>query len=388
MKKLLKLSLLEASFLKRTLVVIFVIFTAFGAAFLAVISVMLDTPRGMIAGIDASKQYYVNLYGGECFALQTENRSADFAERYSACLCYGTLAGATFDAELRRDDAVFLTDLVTQLGNGDHKLEYRVERHGYFIPRQYASRAQFGLPQNAERGIWLCSEIASALGVRARDEIFLGDRRLSVLGVYERGGVIHSYAEDEPVLPSAWFYVVDNAENAVFDTLYLAYTSTRDIFDVWQRADENLRLSDILTQWHEDIALVQTYYGYLAILLGALILFLLYALFALLYRSRKAQMCRFALLGATGATATFIYAAIALGVILCATVLASAFSVVLSKFLLRVCTRLFNVTYPYRFRVWLPFALLGGCVLVVGITFVWLHKRMSRLPIAQEVRHE
>ena len=59
----------------RTLAVILVVLTVFGGALLAISSVALDMRSGMIAGIDASKKRYVQLYGGECFALRASASS-------------------------------------------------------------------------------------------------------------------------------------------------------------------------------------------------------------------------------------------------------------------------------------------------------------------------
>ncbi len=388
MKKLLKLVVLEASYFKRTLIVIFIILTTFGAAFMAVVSLMLDTPQGTLAGIDSSKKYYCDLYGGECLALEAKSQTVDIARQYSAELCYGTLKGITFDADLQHGTSSFPTDIVVTLGSGAHKLEYRVERHGYFVPVEFASRLQFLFLTGDDCGVWLCSEIAEELDVNEGETVSLGEKQLKVLGIFDKEGVIHNYDVEETVLPAAWFYVVDSASSVVFDELYFTYAHSQAIFGSWQRSGRQLGLSDVLTQWHDDIALVQTYYGYLAILLGALVLFLLYALFTLFFRARKPQICRFELMGATGATVALIYIVIALALIVCATVLASAVSVLLSKYLLNVYTRLFNVVYPYSFRVWLPLSFLGVSVLVTSVSFALLKKRIERLPVAQEVRYE
>lgn len=386
MKKLLKLIASEVTSLKRTLAIIFVILTAFASALLAVLSVMLDSPDGMYAGIDASKKTYAELYGGECFALRAKNQGVQLARDYGADLCYGTMSGVTHAVQIVYQGKKFSSDIVTRLGNGDNKLEYRVERHGYFVPKEYSNRLQFGLQSDAS-GILLCNEIASELGVSIGQVVTLNARKLTVLDLYDKDSVVHDYGT-ETVLPVAWFYVLEDATNVIFEKLYITYSGSQTLLDVWLRSDKQLALSKILTQWNEDIAFVQTYYGYLAILLGMLTLFLLYVLFTMFFRTRKSQMCRFALLGADSTTIAVIYLAIALVVIVCATVLAAACSVLLSKFLLNVCTRMFGVTYPYHFRFWLPFSFLGVCGVLACVMFLVAQKRISRLPIAEEVRYE
>lgn len=388
MKKLLKLIFIETSFLKKTLAVILIILTAFGAALLAVLSVLSDMPRGMIAGIDASKKYYFGLYGGECFALSAKEQTADLAAELGAEFCYGVADGITQNTELRKGNNIFLSDLVTILGENKDKLEYRVARHGYFVPADYADKLPFE-GASAASGIWICNEIANSLAAQTGDVIYLGDSKATVLGVFDRNNVFGNYAADDVVVPAAWYYVI-GAEDVLFDTLYFTYPTAKTVLDVYKTFGETagLKISGILSEWMENIAVVQTYYSYLAILLGLLMLLLLYALFSTFYRARKTQMCRFKVLGATNTAVTAIYLTIALSVIVLSVLFASVLSVFLSKFLLDLCSRLFTVSYPYTFRAWLPLSLLGVCVVICIAIFILMQWRISRLPIAAEVRYE
>lgn len=381
MKKLLKLIWLEASFFRRTLSVIFVILTAFGSAFLAVLSVMFDTPLGMYIGLDSSKRYYARTFGGECLALSVNDASADVADKYEAELCYGIEDGVTQNVTLSYGDRQFASDLVTQLGS-EHSLEYRVPRHGYIVPLLYAE----GYSSNC---ILLCKEIASELDVDVGDVVSVGDRKFAVADIYDRGKVVHKYAHDEAVAPSAWYYIVSD-EDIRYDKLYFTYGSSQRTMGVYRRYGEanGWAMSSVLTEWEENISVVETYYGYLVILLGALILFLLYVLFTLFFRSRKAQICRYKLLGATDSTVAGIYLTIALIVVFFSVALAAGFSVLLSKFMLGLCTKLFGSEYAYHFRIWMPLALFGACALLSAIMFASFRRRISRLPIAQEVRYE
>ncbi len=388
MKKLFKLIWLETSFLKRTLIVIFVILTAFSSAFLAILSVIFDTPKGIIDGIDAGKKHYFELYGGESLALSAPDKTADFAERYDAALCYGTIEGTTQNAVLSFNDNVFESDIVTKLGSGEYKLEYRVERHGYFVPAKYARQLKYFAPFEGEKGILLCNEAAKELKVKAGQNVELNGREWTVLAVFNKSKVAHDYTETDSVVPAAWYYVVDDSAGVRFDELYLTYPSAETTFAVWKKAPNVFTISKIFEESHENIALVQTYYGYLAILLGALNLFLLYVLFSLFFRSRKTQICRFKLLGATDITVAGIYLVIALVLIVASIAVASAFSVLISKFILDLCGKLFRGTYTYHYRVWLPFSLLGAFVLLAVVNFALLQRKVSRVPIAEEVRYE
>lgn len=374
----------------RTLAVILVVLTVFGGALLAISSVALDMRSGMIAGIDASKKRYVQLYGGECFALRASACGAEAAVEYGAELCYGEIEGVTFgeNAVLSLGEASFAADTVTQLGGSGRKLEYRVERHGYFLPKQYADGAFFS-SQPRQTGIWLCGEAASQLNASKGDVVSLGGKQYTVLGEYDRKDVAeYDYNADESVLPSAWYYVVDDADGVVFDELYLTWHTAQTFFEAWDISDRTLGISDIMNKWWEDMALVQSYYGSLALLLLALDIFLLYVLFTLFFRERKGHICRIKLLGATDITVTGVYLTIALAVVVLSALAASGLSVLIGKHMMRVCSDLFGVTYPYRFRVWQPLSLLGLSVVAATVMFALFYKRISRLPVAEEVRYE
>lgn len=394
MKKLIKLILLEASFLKRTLAVMFVIFTAFAAAFLSVTSVLIDTPEGMNDGMDTRKQFQFEHYGGESFALRIDNVSPSDAEKYGAEICYAAQNGVTRNVEFVAGDKTFLSDEVTQLG-GD--IEYRKERHGYLTCLRYADRLQKLVRFEAHSGVLLSDEVAKELSVKAGDAVqvrAVGGKtftRYDVLGVYARKNISHEYAQDEVLLPASYFYVVEQTNDAPCESVYFGFSSVVSLNALADRLDR--QGVPYVVNWtirtnRENIALVQTLYGSVAVLLGVMLLFVLYALLATLFRERKGQMCRFELLGATKTVVATVYCAIAITLILLAVAVASALSVLLSRHLLGVCTQMFGSVYPYHYRVWLPLAVLGaGAALTMG-TFAIISRRMSRLPVAQEVRYE
>lgn len=274
MKRLLKLILPEVSFLKKTLAVILVTLTAFSAAFAAVISVLLDTPQGMIAGADASRSHYFEIYGGEGFALSAKNRTIALAEEMDAELAYGEKSGVTYNAVLKCNGRAFKSDIVTQLGSGDYKLEYRVKRRGYIIPLQYAHSLDFLHPIASERGILLCSEAAEELGAAERNDVVIGDKSYPVIAVFERADIAHDYAPDESVVPEAWYFVVDDFGYKMFDTLHIAYASCETLHEQWAAHSDIVTISKFLVDWHDRISTVCTYYGALALLLGVLILIL------------------------------------------------------------------------------------------------------------------
>lgn len=395
MKKLVRLILLEASFLKRSLAVTFVILTAFAAAFLSVTSVLIDTPVGMVEGMDSSKKHYFEALGGESFAVRLDDVSMNRAVDYGAAVCYAAADGKTQNVELiSHVGKVFLTDEITQLG-GD--MEYRNERHGYLTDLRYADRLQKLVEFEPRRGVLLSDYVARELDVERGDELRVkavgsdDEQEYVVLGVYERESVSHKYGMDEVLLPATYFYVVEQADDAVCDEVYFGFASCARLNKLCDRLDKEgtpYVISWAMTVNRENIALVQTLYGSLAALLGVMLLFVLYALITTFFRERKGQMCRFELLGATNAVIATVYCSIAVTLIILSVVLASGLSVLLSKHLLNVCTQMFGSVYPYHYRVWLPLSVAGAGSIVATAAFALTAWRRSRLPVAQEVRYE
>lgn len=390
MKKLIKLIFLEASFLKKTLAVIFVILTAFTSAFLAVVSVLLDTPAGVIAGIDKYKKYNFDTYGGESLAVCLVDENINCATKYDAEICYADISGRTSEAVFTSEKGKFETDVVTQLGN-DPDMQYRVERHGYIADMRYADKLQALVKFDGSReGILLSSDVADALSVQVGDSV-TSDKQYAVLGIYKRSNVSHKYGADEVVIPASYFYIVEKDLDVVCNKVYIGYSSAKDLIALCNRLDKQgapYLISDFLSTNRENLALIRSFYGYLALLLGLMLLFVLYALFSLFFRERKGQMCRFGLLGATNAVIATIYCTIAVLAVVLSVAIASGFSVLLSKYLLGICTRVFGSQYAYHFRAWLPFSVAGAGILIAVAMFAVLAWRISRVPIAEEVRYE
>ena len=365
---------------------VFVILTLFSTALLTVLSVMADTPRGVILGLNASKRRYLDSYGGESMALRAENAILSLAERNNADFCYGTLNGVTKNAILRYGDKEWQSDIVTQLGQ-QQVLEYRVERHGYFVPREYAL-ALSSVAEFEGDGVLLSDEVADFLGAQAGSTVSIGERDYKVLALFVEEDVFHDYTIDDVTVPFAYYYVVDSADGLTFDEFYLTYRDMETLYAVYDRASGEFALSNVLADCRENISVINTYYSYHAILLAALTLFLLYVLFTLFYRTRKSQICRFKLLGATDTTVAGIYLAISLALVTVTVIIASALSVPLSKIVLDLCTDLFGVSYGYHFRVWLPFAVYGTFAALSVVMFAFLRRKIARMSVAEEVRYE
>lgn len=398
MKKICKLLFWETAFLKKTLAVILVILTAFSAALLAVISVLLDTPQGMVDGVDNSKRHYVNAseLGGECFAVRLPAESFERLGYCNADLAYAEVEHLTQNTELSSFATAepFETDIITHIDNAS-AAEYRVERHGFVVERSYSdalSRAlvSAGTFETDREGVLLCDEIAEQLSVSSGDTVNVGQSAFTVLGVYDRNKVVYDYARYDAVMPSAWFYVVVEELPQPLN-VFVTYCDTATTISLWhdiQRCGIDASIDNALKSLYDNIMTVQTYYGSVALLLGATTVFVMCALFGLFLRERKGQICRFKLLGATNATVAGIYCAIAAAIIVIAVAVASGLSVLLSKYFLGICTQLFGVEYAYRFRVWLPLAMLGSYLLFAAANFVLMQWRVSRSPVAQEVRCE
>lgn len=390
MKTFFKLIALEAGFLKKTLIIISVILTAFTAALLAILSVMLDMPHGMYEAMDNWKSGYYDSYGGESFAISLDGVSFSEATKYRADGYFAVKDGLTRKTELTANGNIFMTDTVTMLG----KVEYRIERYGYVLERGSVNLLQrvATFDGNLQGDVmFLSDECANELGAAVGDTVQIDDMSFAVVAIYNLDALRLDYQFEDVVLPKGWFFVSFANDTLTYNNAYLMYHTVADIYTCFRslnRKGVQCGVYDTLTNGFDNVALVQTFYGCLAALLGALVLFVMYVLFTLFYRERKAQICRLKLLGATDATVSLVYFTIAMFIVIVTVVVATALSVALSIHFMDICTVLFDAVYVYTFRLWLPLCTFGVFTLLSGAMFLLLGRKISRVPVAEEVRYE
>lgn len=382
---------MEVGYLKKTLAVIFVILTTFCAALLAVVSVMLDTPEGVIVGMDEWKAGYCKSYGGEAFGITLPNCSFEQAKCYKADGYYASVDGVSFNTELSTNGNSFRTDVTTMLGD----VTYVVERHGYVLQSdsvQLLNRVCGEIAIEFDNGIFLSKDVANELDVQVGDAVTLGAKTYPIVAIYKRNNLVKGYSNEDVVLPTAYFFVVTSQQNALtVHEMHLAYASSGDIYSMMKKLNRqgvDYEMHRVMQEMLGNIELIESFYGSVAALLAALVMFIMYTLFALFFRERRAQICRLKLLGATDGTVASVYCIVALALVLVAVVVATALSVVLSRYFLGLCEQMFGNVYPYHFRVWTSFALFATLIMVGVSLFAVMQRQISRASVVEVVRHE
>lgn len=400
--------------LKKTILFIGVILTAFVAALLSVISVLLDVPSGMFRGLDELSNVYTMSVTNTTGALQFEG-GTQYAAVIDGITRYATLTGKTSSYNtsshnVQREDDEPLTELVASLTIS-----------GYAVPLACAevtfaphldARAQYNFPEHPGE-ITINPSIAKIIGAEIGDTITLSPdmffhdpengrdltkvapQTYTVVGFVDMSAM-NKYNALNPkdyYLPSAHFFFIPEGD-PTYSLLYYRFADSRMLY----RAYVDMTRSGVVATMGykvagqiENITLAQAFFFAVTFVLGILVLFVLYSLIAIFYRQRKGMICRLKLLGARNTTIAGIYCIIAVLLVVVAVVFGALFSMAFNVYFMGLCGRLFkqfSANFVSRFRPIVPTAVFFGLAAFTVLLFFIVNRKVRNAAIAQEVRHE
>lgn len=401
MKSIAKLIFLEVNFLKKTIALIGVILIAFVAALLSVISVLYDMPEGMYAGLDDYLRF---------FPCTVADVKGETSEEVGAVPVYASRNGLTRYAMLSAGAKSINTDAADGL--------LPIVRRGYAVHegsgalKEYDTAKLEGEWPKADFEICLDADIAGYLGVGVGDSVYiapdasflnrddlefkeLGQERYRVTAIYSFRTVAEELRRrpQECVVPAAYYYLALD-ETAEMDSVVFAFLDTRTLFrryDDLVDAGYEASLGSVAESQYENINLAQAFFGAVAGVLGAMVLFILYSLIAIFYRQRRSQICRLKLLGATGSRIAAVYCSVAILLVVVSVVAGTAFSMAFNVYFMHLCARLFDKfssNFVSHFRPAVSLVLLAAMAAFVLLLFAFLNRRVKNAEIAKEVRHE
>ena len=166
MKHILRLIGLEAAFLKKTILLIGVILTAFVAALLSVVSVLMDVPDGMYKGLDDYLTYFMCSVG---------DVGTDFSTRAGGTPLYGEREGLTDHVVLTGSRASLATDPSDDGENAVHLVRTGLAadfsaRETLFSPYDGTLDGESRWPEAPDE-IALDADVALYIGASVGDEI-------------------------------------------------------------------------------------------------------------------------------------------------------------------------------------------------------------------------
>ena len=123
------------------------------------------------------------------------------------------------------------------------------------------------------------------------------------------------------------------------------------------------------------------------IVLAIVVIIALYSLVSVLFRQRKAQICRLTILGANDVTVAGIYCGIIIVLILAVVLLATALGVAFNYFFMDLCADMMGYAFFAHFNVYMPFvafAVFGAIAFALWLVV----NRHTKNNLATEIRYE
>lgn len=399
MKLILRFLLLEADLLKRTIIIMGLILAVFSAAFLSVISVMIDVPLGLYDGLDRKLTTF------ECGVY---NVSFDDVTKWGGDATYADITGVTNEADLN----FYGAGTVTGLGSfGTEQREYYGSTE---VIRNYNGIAvnlnYIELFSNYDKsklaGEWLsgngqiciCSKIAEydalSAPVQVGDTVKISGKEYQVVGIYDLDGVS---GVNNRKMPPAYYYVsVGNGETV--STVHINYPNSKTLNDAYKaisrkgisayvsgvRLDTRAYSYDLFG----NVDLVEAFFMAVAFVLGLIIIFILYSLMSIFYRQRKSNICRMKMLGAKSGTVGGIYCSIAVALLLVAVAIGAALSIPFNIYFTNLCAQLFGFDFVAHFYFYVPVVFFVVMTAIALCIYALFNRKIKNAVIAQEVRHE
>lgn len=396
MKLILKFLWLEADLLKRTIIIIGLILSVFSAAFLSVISVMIDIPLGLYNGLDKRLNTF------ECGIY---NVSFDEAKRWGGDASYADIYGVTSEAELSVEACgTFLTDKTVHYGSSEVTRSYtgRAVNLEYLdLFSNYDKSKIEGEWLSGEGQICLSSHVAWSSDYSSRvlvgDTVKISDVEYTVVGIYDYDGVAGRSLEDRKFLPSAYYYISVGSAQKV-SVVHVNYPNSRSLNEAYKamtRRGVDAYVSGVRVDTRSysynlfgNVDLVEAFFMAVAFVLGLIIIFILYSLMSIFYRQRKSNICRMKMLGAKSSTVAGIYCTVAVVLLIFAVAVGAALSIPFNLYFTSLCAKLFGFAFTAHFYFYIPVCFFVALTLISLCIYAHFNRKIKNAVIAQEVRHE
>ena len=410
--RIFKLIGMELAFLWRTVALIGLILIAFVSALLSVVSVLLDVPDGIYTGLDE----YSSVYSLTVTAPQAGLAAAGGTPRY------GHINGITRYAVIEGPESSINTTVHTAASADEEDRQeqdvsisvtcYAVVGEGaeeFFAPYVSSNQA-YAFPKAAGE-VALNKSFAEIIGAKIGDTVtFSPDRYfmgpewdLALENVAPQTFRLVGYVDTTAIgnyntahpgeagLPAAHAYFIAPPD-AGFSTLTFLFSHSKEMHSAYlglQRAGVKSAMSS--ASFINSIGIAQAFFAALALVLGAMVVFMLYALISIFYRQRRSQICRLKLLGAQSGVIAATYCSIAIALVLVAVLLGSLFSMAFNVYFIGLCGRLFkrfSANFVSHFRPVIPLGVFAALILVTLLLYLHFNRKVKNAAIAQEVRHE
>ncbi len=284
MKTIFKIIFMEIKFLISSIILIGVILILFSGAFLSVLSVRIDVPRGMYTDIDRDVP--------EMSCLIHNVTLGQIKEQ--ADLAYGGVSGITY--------------AVTLVGNKNktHQiLPTESSKYTFFSNRTrgiiVGENTDFSLFENIPDclngktpktigEVLISKNLASMLALSLNDKLKIADNEFTIVGIYDANKYVYEF--EKLALPKLSYYLV-MSDDTLLDDGYLAFDKALDLKNCMRMLEKNgykTTVLDVIDMRFNNITLAESFFMSIAFVLAIVTFFVQYALIATFFRQRKSQI--------------------------------------------------------------------------------------------------
>lgn len=392
MKKIVRFVLLEFGLLKRTIIIIGLILSIFSAAFLSVVSVLIDVPLGMYNMLDET------LLSFECVVYDV---SMDTAIRWGGISVYAEIEGVTSSAVIISDSGQYPTEQTVKYASVETTRNYNGCAVGYDSAEHFAtfdSGKIEGKWIDGEGQICISAEIAESplfsTPIALNDTITISGEQFQVVGIYNYSSIVSTR---NFMMPAKYFYISADGGMDV-DVVHITFSNSQSLHKAYKNltgrgieaeTSGTRTLSYInKTNIFSNVDLVEAFFMAVAIVLGIILIFILYSLIAIFYRQRRRNICRMKLLGAGSGVIAGIYCFVAVMLVVLAVIIGAALSMVFNIYFMNLCTVLFGYHFASHFHISIPVYLFLALTVISLCIYAYFSRKIKNTAIAQEVRNE
>ena len=392
MKKIVRFVLLELGLLKRTVIIIGLILSIFSAAFLSVVSVLIDVPLGLYNALDETM---------EAFECAVYDVSIDEATSWGGNSVYAEIEGLTSSAEIVSATGTYPTEQTVLYGSTKTTYNYNGCAVGYASAESFSAFNTCIISGKWIDGvgqICISSYIADSdffsVPVALGDKVTISGEEFEVVGLFshKRASGIKNL-----LMPAKYFYISADGERTV-DVVHITFSDSKSMNEAYksitrrgiEASTSGTKLQSYTTRTNifSNVDLVEAFFMAVAIVLGIILIFILYSLIAIFYRQRKTNICRMKLLGAGSGTIAGIYCFVAIALVVLAVIIGSALSILFNIYFMNLCTALFGYKFASHFHISIPIYLFVALTVISLCIYAHFNRKINKAAIAQEVRNE
>lgn len=365
----------ELKLLKKSVIIITLIFTVFLSALFGVISVQADLSQNIYADIDGSGiQLYLNVQSACLQDIRSEFEGLIVTAQKKGITQSAYLTNTNGDSfETSQTEVIDNTTIISNYNGAIISLNKATSD-----TLRNSSKLLQGEWPTAENEICICSYIAEYLNITTGDTLFIDDTAYTVSGIFNNNVL-------------GYYYFVTVSNDIKLDKITAYFDSSENMYSAYAKLTNygyTVEMPPTVNSYLENLSSVKGFLSSCAAILALVIIAVLYSLISIFYRQRKAYICQLKILGATKYTVAAVYCGIAVLMLFVSSSISTAFAIFFNNYILNLCSDLFGMAFSAHFNFAVPVLVFALLVLATFTFYLIFARKTKSAWVAQEIRNE